>query len=228
MLFRSEQNYMSETDIVALVDSRLDVIERRRTKEKLGALLSQFELASESSKDNRMIYGKLDARITLQEFADIECPFCRKMHGSMKQIVDHSKGVINWEFKHFPLESHNPAAAIESRAVECAYESYDNRTAWVTLDQLIQGTRGNGKGVADLQNYLRSFGVNGSMIDFCIRSISELDKVAEDYSNGKMAGVSATPTVRIIDNQTGQSLLLRGYQKPEQILNAIQKILSHG
>ncbi|PVZ64524.1 thioredoxin domain-containing protein [Pelagibaculum spongiae] len=45
-----------------------------------------------------LIYGNPSAKITLQEYGDIECPYCRKMHSVIKQVINHSQGVINWEF----------------------------------------------------------------------------------------------------------------------------------
>jgi thiol-disulfide isomerase/thioredoxin len=95
----------------------------------------EFELAQQSTPDHRLIYGNPEARITLQEFGDIECPFCRKMHDDLKQVVDNAENTVNWEFKHFPLESHNPAAALQAKVIECVKDSYGNKVAWAALDR---------------------------------------------------------------------------------------------
>ena len=94
---------LTENDVIALIDQRLNSLEQRKARELLTNLNNQLQLAPVSTPDNRRLFGNPDARITLQMFSDIECPFCRKMHNGMKQVVEHSKGTINWEFKHFPL-----------------------------------------------------------------------------------------------------------------------------
>ena len=218
--------HLSQHDVITLVDDRLSSLEKRKAQELLSSLEEQFQLAQVSTPDNRLIYGELNARITLQEYGDIECPYCRKMHGSIKQVVEHSQGVINWEFKHFPLGSHNPVAAIESQAIECVKEAYDNRTAWIALERFMMDTKGNGKGLGDIPEYVRSFGLNGSLIGNCLASDDHKGKINQDYEDGRRAGITATPAIRILDNQTGQDYLLKGYRTPEQLLQAVQQILS--
>lgn len=217
---------LSQNDVIALVDDRLASLEKRKAQELLSSLEAQFQLAQTSTPNNRLIYGDLNARITLQEFADIECPYCRKMHAGIKQVVEHSQGVINWEFKHFPLSGHNPVAAIESQAVECIREAYDNRTAWIALERFMADTKGNGKGIGDIEQYVRSFGLNGILIGNCLASDSHKEKINHNYEEGRNIGITATPAIRIQDNQTGKEYLLKGFKTPEQLLQAIQQILS--
>lgn len=218
--------YLSPSGVIALVDDRLASLEKRKALELLSSLEEQFQSAQTSTPNNHLIYGDLSARITLQEYGDIECPYCRKMHGSVKQVVDQSQGVINWEFKHFPLASHNPVAAIKSQAIECVKESYDNRTAWIALERFMADTKGNGKGLGYIPEYVRSFGLNGSIIGNCLASDDHKGKINQDYEDGRRAGITATPAIRILDNQTGSDYLLKGYRTPEQLLQAVQQIIS--
>jgi len=217
---------LTEDAVVMIIDERLTTVNKHESKEKLANLTKAFHLAPESTADNRLLYGKNGARITLQEFGDIECPYCRKMHTDIKQVIDHSEGVINWEFKHFPLGMHNPVAAIEAQAIECIKESYNNRTAWLSIDKFITDTQGNGKGIKDIPNFVRSFGLNGSLINNCIASDDHKEKINQDYEDGRKAGITATPAVRIIDNQTGKEYLLKGYKTSEMLLAAIQQVVS--
>jgi len=216
---------LSEEDIVAIIDERFISIKKQKARERLANLQRQFNLASVNDLDNRLIYGKSDARITLQGFSDIECPYCRKMHADLKQVIDHSEGVINWEFKHFPLAGHNPAAAVEAQAIECIKESYGNRVAWIAIEQFIAETDGNGKGMKDMTAVLRANGLNGSLINNCLASNDHKDTINNNYEDGRNAGVTATPAVLIVDNKTGKEYLLKGYKTSEMILQAIKKAL---
>jgi protein-disulfide isomerase len=216
---------LSEEDIVAIVDERLISVKKQKARERLANLQRKYSLASVDGLDNRLIYGKSNARITLQGFSDIECPYCRKMHTDLKQVIDHSEGVINWEFKHFPLAGHNPAAAVEAQAIECIKESYGNRVAWIAIEQFIVETEGNGKGMKDITAVLRANGLNGSLINNCLASNDHKNTINNNYEEGRNAGVTATPAVLILDNKTGKEFLLKGYKTSEMILQAIQEIV---
>ncbi|PCJ88384.1 MAG: disulfide bond formation protein DsbA [Thiotrichaceae bacterium] len=216
---------LSEEDIVAIVDERLVSVKKQKARERLANLQREYSLASVDNLDNRLIYGKNNARITLQGFSDIECPYCRKMHADLKQVIDHSEGVINWEFKHFPLAGHNPVAAVEAQAIECIKESYGNRVAWIAIEQFIAETEGNGKGMKNMTAVLRANGLNGSLINNCLASNDHKDTINNNYEEGRNAGVTATPAVLIVDNKTGKEYLLKGYKTSEMILQAIHKIV---
>ncbi|MEL6803246.1 MAG: thioredoxin domain-containing protein, partial [Bacteroidota bacterium] len=51
-------------------------------------------------EDNRAIYGDIAAPVTIVEFSDYQCPYCSRLHPTLKQIVDESGGGINWEYRH--------------------------------------------------------------------------------------------------------------------------------
>lgn len=114
-VLKQEQSQVTQTltsnEVVSIVDQRLDLAEQRQAKNAFQTLIEEYELASPQTPEDRLVYGNLNARLTMQKFSDIECPFCRKMHGGLKSVVDNSRGGVNWEFKHFPLSGHNPAAA---------------------------------------------------------------------------------------------------------------------
>lgn len=215
----------SESEIIALIDQRIAHRERQKIQQKFTSLEADYTVAPERVPDNRLVYGSLDARITLQEFADTECPYCRKIHSNIKQVVDHSQSVINWEFRHFPLGNHNPAAAVQSQAIECINEDYGNRTAWVAINQFMESTQGNGRGLGDLDDFVRSFGLNGSLLNNCLASNNHKVKINQDYAMARDLGIKSTPTIRIIDQETGRTTLINGFRTPEQILQAIGSLI---
>lgn len=215
---------ITQEEISALVEAAVLARDRENGKKAFSKKEQEYQLASTDSFDS-LKYGTNSARITLQVFSDIECPMCRKMHPVLKQIVDSSQGVINWEYRHFPLSRHNPSAAIESQAIECIRESYNNRTAWIALDVFFLETRGNGKGIESIADLSRDYGLSGTLIENCLASDSHKEKINGDYELGRTLGVSATPALRIIDNQTQKSILVKGYKTPEQILMSIKGLI---
>lgn len=215
---------LSKEDIVSVVDERMAFLEREQMSLALDESKAEYQLARIQTGSQRL-YGDPGARITLQVFTDLECPLCQKMHKHLKQVVDYSQETVKWEIKHFPLQRHNPAAAVEALAIECIADIYDNQTAWVAIDKIFSATQGNGGGVGDIPSFVRSFGLNGSMVSNCMSTGTKRERINADYAEGRELGISSTPSMVVIDNQTQRKFLARGYHTPEQILASIQKVL---
>ena len=73
--------------------------------------------------------GPADAQITLIEYSDFECPFCKKFHSTMKEVLDAYPGKIKWVYRHYPLSFHANAGK-EAEASECAYELGGHEKFW--------------------------------------------------------------------------------------------------
>ena len=72
------------------------------------------------------------ARITLVEFADYECPHCKRFQPVLRQIVDEFHGEVKLYFKHYPLPQHNIARA----AAEAAVAAQKQGKFWQFQDKL--------------------------------------------------------------------------------------------
>ena len=92
---------------------------------------NSIQLAPVTDKD--WIRGKKDAKITLVEFSDTECPYCKKIHPALKRIVEENPEV-RWVYRHFPLVSLHSKAPKEAEALECAGELGGNDAFWAYLD----------------------------------------------------------------------------------------------
>lgn len=66
-------------------------------------------------------YGRGDARFTVVEYADLECPYCKAYFHVLKQWID-TQADVNWQWHHLPLPIHEPAATRGARLAECAGE----------------------------------------------------------------------------------------------------------
>ncbi len=103
------------------------------------------------SKTNDHIRGNPNAPVSLIEYSDFECPFCKRFHDTAKQIVQQYGGKVNWVYRHFPLDFHNPAAQREAEAAECAAELGGNEAFWRFTDLIYTRTLSNGKGVPETE-----------------------------------------------------------------------------
>jgi len=220
-----QENYVDNIQIA--VQEGLDRKERVEGKSTLDLLKQRYQKADNNIRES-LIYGSPNAKYTLNLFSDIECPYCRKIHPGIKQIVDHSQGVINWMYLHFPLQRHNPTAAKEAQAIECIAENQGNQYAWIALEQFMASTSGGGKGISytadGISEFVRSFGLNGSMLKNCLLSDDHKEKINQQYSYGRKLGIDATPAILIVDNETGKKALVKGYKTPEELLSYFNKL----
>lgn len=142
--------------------------------------------------------GRDDAPVTIVEFSDFQCPFCRRFYEDTyiqlkKEYIDTGKARL--VFRDYPLPFH-PAAGVSAQAGECAqdqgkFSEYHDR---IFAEQAKKGTGTVEYGAAELKAWARSVGMNGSDFDSCLDSGKYADEVAEDMKDGSAAGVDGTPS----------------------------------
>ena len=164
------------------------------------------------SKERDHIYGNPDAEISLIEYSDFECPFCKRFHSTPKQIVKAYQGKVNWVYRHFPLGFHNPLAQKEAEASECVAEFGGNDAFWKYSDLLYQRTKSNGNGfpMNGLAPLAGEIGLDVEEIQLCIDSGRYEDRIQEDFTNGGESGVSGTPGNILLNNKTGKARIKSG------------------
>lgn len=85
----------------------------------LAASAVGVELLVKGLPANHSLYGDAKARWTINEYADLECPFCKVYTPRLKRWVD-SHPDVNLVWRHLPLQMHGEAARHQARLVECA------------------------------------------------------------------------------------------------------------
>ncbi|HDL8252041.1 TPA: DsbA family protein [Yersinia enterocolitica] len=217
--------FKSKAEFDAAVAASINKFVEQKQQSDIDQKYAQFEGAPEKVEDGKHIYGDLGARFTLVEFSDLECPYCKQFHDTPKQIVDASKGNVNWQWKHMPLDFHNPAAHKEALAAECIAEQKGNRGFWVFINDVFQRSQGNGRGVEDLASVVTGVGADLDAFRECLSSGKYEDKVQADIQKAKSYGVNGTPATFVVDNQTGKSQLLGGAQPAQAIMAVMRKMM---
>jgi len=221
------QPQFTEEKINEMIDARIAHYVEAQRQAAINEKYKPYTNADETVESGKHIYGSQTARFTLVEYSDIECPYCKRFQPIPKEVVDSSKGLVNWEFVHFPLSFHNPVAFIEAQATECVASLKGNRAFWVFTDELFQKTRGNGQTLPDIATIAKSIGVDDGKFIECVKSGRFKDKIQASIDNGNKAGVSGTPTTFIVDNQTGTLVPMPpGEHTVDNIVQAISSVLS--
>lgn len=175
--------------------------------------------------DKDHIRGPKDAKITLIEYSDIECPFCKRFHPTMLQVMQTYPNDVRWVWRHFPLSFHANAPK-EAEATECAAEVGGNDKFWEYLDKLFERGNSGGTGFAldALVPLAKEIGLNEGKFKECLDSGKYAQLVQDQLDSGAAAGVSGTPGTFIVGSD-GKSQLVPGALPFESIKQAIDSAL---
>ena len=169
------------------------------------------------------VFGRPDARFTLIEYADLECPYCRAYFPVLERwIEEHPQ--VNWEWWNLPLMMHDPAASREAVLAECVGEADGNKAFWRATAWIYRHTRGDGAGVpVDT----RMPGI-GATMRVCLKTGKAQAVIRAQAREASLINVVGTPTLRILDHQTGRTLELQGPVAGDSLLSAIDSLAATG
>jgi len=141
--------------------------------------------------------GDSTAPVTVIEFSDFQCPFCRRFYTDTLQELKTNyidTGKVYFVYKHFPLSFH-PIAQKSGEAVECA----NDQNRWIEMhDKIFEEQDKDGQGtvqytVDDIKNWAKSVVADSTTFNSCLDSGKYEDKVLNDFQEGQSVGVSGTP-----------------------------------
>ncbi len=165
------------------------------------------------------VLGNPNAEIVFFEYSDLECPFCKRFHETMKQVLDrHGKdGKIAFVYRHFPLSIH-PRSPKESEAAECVNALGGNDAFWKFVDHLFEITpANNGFDPAKLPEVAVYAGVDKAAFQTCLDSGKMAARVQADFTDGVNIGVRGTPFTMIVNTKTGKQVPIGGALPIEQV-----------
>lgn len=138
--------------------------------------------------------GPSDARITLVEFSDFQCPYCVKAVPQLQAVLKAYPTQVKLVFKQFPLDIHSEAAL----AAAAALAAHKQGKFWPMHDSLF-AERGNLSRTTILA-LVAGFGLDTKRFEADLDSPEIQKAIARDVEDGNRAGVQGTPTL-FIDGQ---------------------------
>lgn len=142
--------------------------------------------------DGAFVLGKPDAPLTMVEFTDLECPFCRQFHvGAFEEIKRNyiDTGKLRYVSRDLPLGFH-PNAIPAARAARCAGEQgrfWEMRRALLVNNGALAG----GDAIASIG---RNTGLDEKALRACMASNRHDDAIQRDQAQAQAIGVSGTPS----------------------------------
>ena len=192
--------------------------------------------AVETTKENNVkavssadhIRGNPNAKVKVIEFSDPECPFCKRFHKTMNQIIDEygKSGQVAWVYRHFPLDAIHSKARKESEALECANEQGGSAKFWAYLDRLFEVTPSNdGLDLAELPKIAEYSGLDKTRFNQCLESGKYAKRVADDLADGLKSGAQGTP-YNVVVAANGKKFIINGAQPYESVKAVINQALA--
>ena len=171
------------------------------------------------------IIGPFDAPITLLEYSDFECPYCKSFHPIAGRLLSEFPHQVRWVYRHFPLGFHNPGAQKQAEASECVAELAGNIVFWRFTNAIYHRTESGGTGFAlnKLRPLAEELGVDGDAFSDCLDSGQMAWRVREDLDDGGQAGITGTPATFLF-NQKGQAQFLRGAVSYQELLSVFHEM----
>lgn len=140
-----------------------------------------------SSSDH--IQGNDNAKITLVEYGDYECPYCGIAYPIVKRLQNHFGNRLQFVFRNFPIVESHPHAGIAAMTAEFA--ALHNKF-WEMHDLLYENQKN--LEISDLFNYAQSLNLSVKDLNDAIESEKFSEKIKNDFMGGVRSGVNGTPT----------------------------------
>lgn len=153
--------------------------------------------------------GSLSAPIEIVEFADFECPGCRRMYVFLEDFLKAYEGKYRLVFRNYPLDNKcNPNIPRQFHKYACMAAMYarcggEQGKFWETLDYLFLAPEFEehevGADVEELliENGTKNLGLDGVALRECLKSSRHLPKIQEDIAEAQRVGLQFTPSIWI-------------------------------
>ena len=165
--------------------NRQALLDRLRKDQPVKILLEPKRVVVDSTGHPAM--GAKDAPVTIVEFTDFQCPFCKASEGTIKQLQQKYGDKIRLVHMDFPLPFHSHAMDA-AKAARCANEQ---GKFWQYHDALFANQ--SKLAPADLKATAKTLGMNSTKFDTCFDSPKYDGQIKADQATGERVGVDGTP-----------------------------------
>jgi protein-disulfide isomerase len=140
------------------------------------------------SAEDAPIKGPTNAPITIVEFSDFQCSYCKRVVNVLDQVLEHYGDKVKLAFRDFPIATIHPQAEKAAEAAHCAGEQ---GKFWEYHDLLFE--KQDAIPSTNFAEHAKTMGLDVSAFQTCLDGRKYQGKVERNYAAGVKAGVSGTP-----------------------------------
>jgi protein-disulfide isomerase len=174
----------------SLLAERDAVIAELKGQEAMKQPLSS-ELQAQIAGPGAPSFGAADAKVTLVEFSDFQCPYCARAAEVTKQLRSRYGDKVRFVFRQFPLAFHQHAQA----AAEAALAAHAQGKFWEFHDKLFENQ--SQLGSEALSDYAKQLGLDLKAFKSAVDQRTFSESVKADVKLGELTHVQGTPTLFI-------------------------------
>jgi len=158
--------------------------------------------------------GPEHARVTIVEFSDFQCPFCRRVVATLGEVLEKYPNDVRLVFHNFAIRSH-PRAQSAAEAALCAGEQ---ESFWPYHDMLFANA--DALEDEDLLRYAQELGLDMDRFEQCVAAGRYRGQVEAETIEARTMGISGTPAFLV------NGLLLSGARPAEDFYRLIDAELA--
>lgn len=160
------------------------------TVDPLQATMKKIDLTGRPSR------GPADAKVTIVEFSDFQCPFCSRGYQILEeQVMPEYEGKVRFYFKHLPLKSIHPWAEGAALASECAAEQSPD-AFWKLYHATFKAQREINQDnlKSKMTEFAKKAGLDEGKFTECFDGKKTLPRIEKDLAEAAAVGANSTPT----------------------------------
>lgn len=140
---------------------------------------------------NDWVEGAKNAKVTMIEYSDFQCPYCERHEPSIQQALKDYPNDVRLVYRNYPLTSLHPEAQKGAEAAECAGKLGGQAKFWAMHDGMFADQTNLGRQMEI--NLAKKIGLNEANFTKCLDGGDTVALVQEDVNSGNDAGVQGTP-----------------------------------
>ncbi|HQC50635.1 MAG: Disulfide bond formation protein D precursor [bacterium ADurb.Bin270] len=188
--------------------ARRDMISRLRQASEVKIHLSPPRMNIDTA--DLPVFGNKGAEISIVEFSDYQCPFCKRVRPTIWKLMEDYKGKVKYVFVDFPLSFHRQAKKAHE-AARCA----GDQGKYYDYNQKVFDNQ-NSLEIPALKKYAKDLKLDSKKFDQCLDGGKYASLVDEGIRKGVDAGVTGTPAFFI------NGIMLSGAQPAQSFIEVIE------
>lgn len=184
-------------------------------------LIGSDSYATSGYVDGKYLPADPNAKITIVEFGDYQCPACQAYEPLTQSLLTEFSGKITFVFRHYPLPQHKnaritayaaEAAGIQGKYWEMHHLLYEKQEEWSEKDDIK----------TQVIEYAKILGLDDKKFSLDIDSKEIMQKIERDRADGELLNVNSTPTFFVDRQKIGNTRSYEAFKKiVEDALNSV-------